>query len=58
MKKKAITIRGERKGAEEVVACRTKLSVGSCSIYVEGMDFKCPLCQVVVKSGHRHQCRR
>lgn len=37
---------------------RTKVSYERCSIHVEGMDFKCPLCGVLVKSGESHECKR
>lgn len=35
-----------------------KVTYDSCFISVQGMDFRCPLCLTVVKSGQRHMCKR
>lgn len=35
---------------------KTRVSVGSCFIQVSGMDFTCPFCKTLVKSGTQHQC--
>lgn len=32
------------------------VNVGTCSISVQGMDFTCPLCLTLVKSGEEHKC--
>lgn len=35
---------------------KVKVKVGRCSIFVEGMEMKCPLCNVLVESGQSHEC--
>jgi len=35
-----------------------KLKYESCSIYCEGMEFQCPLCRTIVRSGERHECKK
>lgn len=57
-KKQTLTIEAKRDGSQEIVAVRSKSTIGECSIYVEGMDFKCPLCGTLVQSGERHQCSK
>ena len=33
-------------------------SWGKCELYVEGIDFKCPLCGANVPSVYKHECER
>src|ERR1700735_2859510 len=35
---------------------KAKVSYGTCKIAGLGMDFECPFCEVLVKSGERHKC--
>jgi DNA-directed RNA polymerase subunit RPC12/RpoP len=35
---------------------KAKVSYSRCSLYVEGMDFDCPMCGAKVLSGDRHEC--
>ena len=37
---------------------KTKISYALCSIFVEGLEMKCPLCGVLVKSGVSHECSK
>jgi len=37
---------------------KASVSYAHCSIAVEGMDFTCPLCGTVVKSGEHHSCAK
>lgn len=32
------------------------ITYDNCSLYVLGMDLKCPLCGSLVKSGETHRC--
>jgi hypothetical protein len=34
------------------------MSYAKCSIFVSGLDMKCPLCQAIVRSGESHECQR
>jgi len=34
------------------------ISVGKCSISVQGVDMQCPLCKVMVRSGQAHECEQ
>jgi hypothetical protein len=34
------------------------VSYADCSIFIVGMDMKCPLCGTLVLSGQRHTCSR
>lgn len=40
------------------MAAKVKLSYAHCSIFVEGMDFTCPLCGFQLHSGDSHQCTK
>lgn len=37
---------------------KTKLSYSHCVVQVTGTDFPCPLCNVLVKDGTRHECKK
>ena len=32
------------------------IKAGVCSIYVEGIEMKCPFCQTQIHSGEEHRC--
>jgi hypothetical protein len=36
---------------------KVNVNAGRCEIYVQGMDMKCPLCGVLVRSGEQHECK-
>lgn len=35
-----------------------QVKYSNCSIYCEGMEFQCPLCQTIVQSGEHHTCKK
>lgn len=37
---------------------KVTVSYAQCSLTVQGMNMKCPLCGVLVKSGEQHACKR
>ncbi len=34
------------------------MKYSNCSIFCEGMEFKCPLCRTIVRSGEHHTCNK
>lgn len=35
-----------------------KVKYSNCSIRCEGMEFQCPLCRTIVRSGEQHICKK
>ncbi len=34
------------------------MKYSNCSIFCEGMEFQCPLCRTIVRSGEHHTCNK
>lgn len=35
---------------------KISISTAKCSMFVLGMEMRCPVCKAVVKSGQKHTC--
>lgn len=33
------------------------ITSAQCSVFLVGMEMRCPLCKVLVRSGEHHECR-
>lgn len=47
-----------QKAVVKITNLEMKWNSDSCTMSVEGMSLKCPVCRVLVESGQKHSCKQ